>query len=61
MTTVQSAELALRSPARLRRLRFDLPVAIGTGDVPHSAAKLASLPRRSGLSPAVHSNAPTVS
>ena len=36
MTIVQSAELALRSPARLSRRRFELPVEIGTGAVPHS-------------------------
>ena len=61
MTMVHSAELALRSPARLSRRRFEFPVETGTGAVPHSDAKLASVVRRSGLSPAVQSNAPAVS
>ncbi len=43
MTTVQSAELAWRSPARLRRCRFVLPDETRTGDVPQSAAKPASV------------------
>ena len=61
MTIVQRAELALRSPARLSRRRFELPVETGTGAVPHHDAKLASVASRSGLSPAVQSNAPAVS
>jgi hypothetical protein len=58
---VHSAQLPRRSPPRLSRRRFELPVSIAMGAVPHSAAKLASLPSRSGLSPAVHNNAPAVS
>ena len=61
MTMVQSAELARRSPARLSLRRLEFPVDTGTGAVPQSAAKLDSVLSRSGLSPAVHNNAPAVS
>src|SRR3954452_23537308 len=55
------ALFACRSPPLLRRCRMVLPDEAGTGLVPHSAAKLASDRRRSGLSPAVSSScaAPT--
>ena len=61
MTIVHSAELAQRSPARSSLRRLEFPVDTGTGAVPHNAAKLDSVLSRSGLSPAVHSNAPAVS
>lgn len=48
MTMVQSAELPRRSPARLSRPRLALPVEIGTGAVPQSDAKLASVAIRAG-------------
>ena len=61
MTMVHSAALPRRSPARLSLRRLELPVEMGTGAVPHSDAKLASVASRSGLSPAVHNSAPAVS
>jgi len=55
------AALACRSPARLRRCRLLRPADTGTGEVPQSAAKLAWVASRSGLSPAAHSKEPAVS
>src|SRR6266487_6554849 len=56
MAIVHSAELACRSPPRLSRWRSCLPEEAPTGLAPHSAAKLASLRTRPGLSPAVASS-----
>src|SRR6266487_3316395 len=56
MAIVHSAELACRSPPRLSRWRSWLPEEASTGLAPHSAAKLASLRTRPGLSPAVASS-----
>src|SRR5215470_12980255 len=56
MAMVQSAELACRSPPRLSRWRSCLPEEASTGLAPHSAAKLASLRTRPGLSPVVASS-----
>ena len=39
MTMVHNAELAWRSPPRLRRCRWVFPELALTGDVPHNAAK----------------------
>src|SRR5829696_5479558 len=55
------ALLARRSPPRLSRRRWVLPEEASTGLTPQSAAKDASLWRRSGLSPAVMSSAAAVS
>src|SRR5215472_10010003 len=57
MAIVHSAELACRSPPRLSRRRICLPEEASTGLAPHSAAKLASVRTRPGLSPAVASRA----
>ena len=43
------AALAWRSPARLRRCRLVRPDDTGTGEVPQSAAKLASVASRLGV------------
>ncbi len=56
MTICHSAELAWRSPPRLRRWRICLPEEASTGLAPHSAAKLASVRSRLGLSPTVTSS-----
>jgi hypothetical protein len=55
MVIVHSAELACRSPPRLSRWRICLPEEASTGLAPHSAAKLASVRTRTGLSPVVAS------
>jgi hypothetical protein len=50
MTMVQSAELALRSPARLSRRRFELPVEMGTGaDVTGPTKPVSSAQKRNRL------------
>jgi len=51
------AALAWRSPPRFKRRRTVLPEDTWTGLAPDSAAEEASLPSRSGLSPAVMSRA----
>ena len=56
MAMMCRALLAARSPPRFSRWRIVLPDEAGTGLTPHSAAKLASDRKRSGLSPAVSSN-----
>jgi hypothetical protein len=48
---IQSAELAVRSPPRLRRRHSFLPLECSMGLTPHGAAKVASLRSRPGLSP----------
>jgi hypothetical protein len=52
-TIRHSAELACRSPPRLSRWRRCFPEEAAAGLEPHSAAKLASVCSRPGLSPAV--------
>lgn len=47
------ALLAARSPPRAKRCRVIFPDEAGTGAVPHSAAKDASLVRRPGFPPGV--------
>jgi hypothetical protein len=47
MTMRHRAALACRSPAWLRRCRLLRPDDTGTGEVPQSAAKLASVASRS--------------
>lgn len=55
-----SALLAWRSPPRLSRCRTICPDEAWTGLTPHSAAKDASVFKRSGLSPAATSSAAAV-
>src|SRR3954467_15233215 len=57
MTMCQSAELAWRSPPRLRRWRSFLPLLASSGETPQRWAKVASLRSRWGLSPAATSRA----
>src|SRR5260221_677109 len=54
--TRQGGEWACRSPPWLRRWRRCLPEDAPAGLAPHSAAKLASVRSRPGLSPAVASS-----
>ena len=54
------AELAWRFPPRLRRWRRVLPLEAGSGQAPHSIAKLASERSRSGFSPAVTRSSPAL-
>lgn len=62
VTTMRcSAALACLSPPRLSRRRWLFPEDFSTGLTPHRAAKDASLPSRSGLSPAVISRAAALS
>jgi hypothetical protein len=62
LTTIRKrAALAWRSPPRLSLRRWGLPEDFSTGLVPHRAAKAASLPRRSGLSPAAMSKVAALS
>lgn len=60
MTMRYSPWFALRSPPRFSRCRLVLPGDASSGDAPQSMEKLDSERRRSGLSPAATSNAPTV-
>ena len=53
-TMCQRAEWPRRSPLRLSRWRWFLPLLASSGDAPHRCANAASLRSRPGLSPAAN-------